>query len=78
MNVSIEFEGWNDSKSRRMVNTIFDTTLNIFSISDEEGISTNQAADVLAERRIATIKDIKSSYIGQVSTHRFPGRKKRH
>lgn len=77
MNVSIEFEGWNDGKSRRMINTIYDTALNIFNISDEQNISTSQAADFLAEQRIETIKNIKTSYIGQTS-HRFPGRKKRY
>ena len=35
MNVSIEFEGWTDAKARRMVDTIYDTTLKIFKISDE-------------------------------------------
>ena len=78
MNVSIEFEGWNDLKSRRMVDTIYDLTLNIFSIADEQGISVSKAADVLAERRIEAMKKIQTTYLGRGSDHRFPGTKVRH
>lgn len=76
MNVSIEFEGWSDTKSRRMIDKIFNTTLDIFNISELENIPTNVAADKLAERRIESIKNIKTSYLGNIN-HRFPGRKKR-
>jgi len=78
MNVSLEFEGWSDAKARRMVDTIFDTTLKIFALSDEKGIPVNQATDFLAEERIASIKRIKGNYLGRITgRHRFPGRKSR-
>lgn len=76
MNVSIEFEGWADSKSRRMVDTIYDKTLEVFRISDEQNIPVNKAADVMAEKRIESIKHIKHSYLGKVN-HRMPGQKRR-
>lgn len=76
MNVSIEFEGWSDAKSRRMIDKIYDTTLDIFKISEDENIAVYKATDRLAERRIEAIKNIKTSYMGRVSTHRFPGRKR--
>jgi leucine dehydrogenase len=76
MNVSIEFEGWSDSKASRMVDTIYDTTLKIFAISDEQNIPVYQATDYLAEKRLAAIKAIKGSYLGNLP-HRFPGRKSR-
>jgi leucine dehydrogenase len=76
MNVSIEFEGWSDSKSSRMVDTIYDTTLKIFSISEEQNIPVNKATDVLAESRLESIKNIKGKYLGNLG-HRFPGRKTR-
>jgi leucine dehydrogenase len=78
MNVSIEFEGWNDYKSRRVVDTIYDTTMNIFNIADEQNIPVNEATDVLAERRLSSIKNIQSTYLGRGSDHRFPGTKVRH
>ena len=77
MNVSIEFEGWSDTKSKRMVDTIFDTTLKVFNISDEQGIPVNKAADVLAEKRLESIRHIKSNYLGRSNTHRMPGQKRR-
>lgn len=76
MNVSIEFEGWSDTKSRRMIDSIYKTALDIFRISDEQNISCNRAADVLSERRIESIRKIKKSYLGNLQ-HRFPGRKRR-
>jgi leucine dehydrogenase len=78
MNVSIEFEGWNDGKSRRMIDTIYTTTLDIFKISDEQNIAVNKAADLLAERRLDAMKKIQTTYLGRGSDHRFPGSKERH
>ena len=77
MNVSIEFEGWSEDTAIRMVDSIFDTTLKIFSISDEQNIPVYQATDLLAESRIEAIKNIKGKYLGNLP-HRFPGRKTRH
>ena len=77
MNVSIEFEGWNDTKSRRMIDTIYDTTLNIYKISDEQNISVGKAADVLAENRLDSMRKIQTTYLGRGSDHRFPGSKNR-
>lgn len=77
MNVSIEFEGWADSKSRRMVDTIYDKTLEVFKISDEQNIPVNKAADVMAENRIAAMRNIKNGYLGNKISHRMPGQKRR-
>lgn len=77
MNVSIEFEGWADSKSRRMIDTIYDKTLDVFKISDEQNIPVNKAADVMAENRIAAMRNIKNSYLGVNYNHRMPGQKRR-
>ena len=76
MNVSIEFEGWSDDKSRRMVDSIYHTTLSVFKLADEMNISCNKAADLLSEKRIEAIRKIKKSYLGNLG-HRFPGRKRR-
>jgi leucine dehydrogenase len=76
MNVSIEFEGWADSKSRRMIDTIYDKTLEVFRISDEQNIPVNKAADVMAEKRIESIRNIKNAYLGKIN-FRMPGQKLR-
>jgi leucine dehydrogenase len=75
MNVSIEFEGWSEDKATRMVDTIFDTTLEIFKKSDKDGIPVYKATDLLAEQRIQSIRNIKGRYLGRLA-HRFPGRRK--
>jgi leucine dehydrogenase len=77
MNVSIEFEGWSAEKSTKMVDKIFDTTLRIFKMSDEQNIPVYKATDLMAEQRIDSIKNIKGKYLGNLG-HRFPGRKSRH
>ncbi len=76
MNVSIEFEGWSDTKSRRMIDKIYDTSLAIFKISEDEDIAVHTATDRLARRRIESISKIKTSFLGNIG-HRFPGRKNR-
>jgi leucine dehydrogenase len=77
MNVSIEFEGWSDNKASRMVDTIFDTTMRIFKISEEQNIPVYKATDILAESRVEAIKKIQGKYLGVSQNHRFPGRKNR-
>lgn len=77
MNVSIEFEGWADEKAKRMINTIYDTSLRIFELSEKEDIPVNAATDKLAEARIESIRKIKGRFAGTNATHRFPGRKHR-
>ncbi|PIP95013.1 MAG: leucine dehydrogenase [Bdellovibrio sp. CG12_big_fil_rev_8_21_14_0_65_39_13] len=76
MNVSIEFEGWSDTKATRMVDTIYDTTTKIFKLSEENNIPVYKATDLMAEKRIDAIKKIQGRYLGNIG-HRFPGRKKR-
>lgn len=76
MNVSIEFEGWSDFKAMRMIDTIYETAMEVFKISEEKDIAIHKATDILAESRIASIKKIQGSYLGQVSP-RLPWVKKR-
>ena len=76
MNVSIEFEGWSDNKASRMVDTIFDTTMRVFDISEDQNIPVYKATDILAETRLESIKKIQGKFLGD-NNHRFPGRKNR-
>lgn len=78
MNISIEFEGWSETKAVRLVDTIFETTQRVFKISDQQNIPVYQATNVLAESRLEAIKNIKGAYLGNTASHRFPGRKRRH
>jgi leucine dehydrogenase len=73
MNVSTEFEGWSHEKSERMVNTIFDTTLKIFKFSEENNLPVYKATDLMAEKRIESIRKLQGKFI-RSSSPRFPGR----
>ncbi len=76
MNVSIEFEGWSEEKAVRMVDTIYDTTMEVFGISEKQNIPVYQAANILAESRIEAIRKIQGGYVGKIiRRHSFPGRR---
>jgi leucine dehydrogenase len=55
INVSIEVEpgGYDEARSKRKVENIYDALKTVFRISRERGVSTNRASNVLAEERLA-------------------------
>jgi leucine dehydrogenase len=73
MNVSIEFEGYNRERAKRMMRTIYYNVSQIFKIATRDGITSWEAADRMAQERIETIGKIKLAYMGN-RPHRFPGR----
>jgi leucine dehydrogenase len=74
MNVSIEFEGYNRERAKRMMRTIYYNVSKIFQIAERDGIPTWKAADRMAEERITTIGKLKLPFMGRA--HRFPGRER--
>ena len=76
MNVYLEFEGWTINRATKMVDGIFDKTLEVFKLSDEQNIPVYRATDVIAERRIAAIKATKGTFLGHTKS-RFLGQKTR-
>jgi leucine dehydrogenase len=63
INVHHEIRGYNRDNVIRDVKKIYDRLLEIFKISDKEGIATQQAAKVFAMKRIETIGRIRSNFI---------------
>lgn len=61
--VADELQGYHRDRAFRKTAGIFDMLREIFSISRKEGIPTYRAADVLAERRIATMAGIQRIYV---------------
>lgn len=55
INVYGELAGWTRERSFRKADEIFDTILGVYQIAKEEGVFTYDAADKLAERRIAAV-----------------------
>lgn len=74
MNVSIEFEGYNRERAKRMMRTIYYNVSKIFQIAQRDGIPSWKAADRMAEERITTIGKLKLPFMGR--SHRFPGRER--
>jgi len=62
INVGIDYlGGWSKERVRRKVEKIYDTTLEIFSRSEEEDIPTQEAALDIANKRIRDIARLKST-----------------
>ncbi|GMV10538.1 MAG: leucine dehydrogenase [Gemmatimonadota bacterium] len=55
INVYSELAGWTAQRALRKADEIYDTTLGVFEIAREQGIPTYEAADRLAERRLAAV-----------------------
>ncbi len=63
INVANELEGYNQDRSTQQVEKIFDITREIFRIAKEEGVTTAEAADALAERRIRSVARMKATHV---------------
>lgn len=61
INVYAELEGYNKEESLRKTENIFNTTLEIFQLSEKENITTHRAAFNIAQNRIDTRKREKNS-----------------
>ena len=56
-------DGYNRERAMRKAGLIYDSIRKIIEISKRENISTAQAADILAESRIATIRGVKKVFV---------------
>lgn len=55
INVYSELAGWTRERALRKADEIFDTIIGVYEIAKEQGIHTYEAADRLAERRLAAV-----------------------
>jgi leucine dehydrogenase len=65
INVAIELQGYNADRAYAHVGKIYDNITNIFHIAERDGIASFEAADRLAEERIAAIGKVKAPYSKQ-------------
>ena len=63
INVADELEGYNADRAQKKVEGIYDIMRKIFAMSREFHIPTYQAADRMAESRIAAIKQVRSTFL---------------
>jgi leucine dehydrogenase len=73
MNVSLEIDGYNRERAMRMTRTIYYNLGKIFQISRRDGVPSFQAADRMAEERIASIAQVRRTFVGNAAP-RFLGR----
>ncbi len=58
INVYSELAGWSSARAFRKADEIYDTILKVYSIAKKDRIPTYQAADRLAEQRIAAVANM--------------------
>lgn len=63
INVSDELNGYNQSRAKKKVETIYDSLMRVFEISKRDNIPTNVAADRMAEERIASIRKSRNQFL---------------
>ncbi len=64
INVYGELEGWPQERAKRKAQEIYEVILKIFAIAARDGIPSFQAADRLAEERIASVVGLSKMWIG--------------
>ena len=63
INVNAELHGWSLERARNKAGEIYDTILRVFEIATEEKIPSYQAADRLAQHRIAAIAKVRQNFV---------------
>ncbi|MBA3344822.1 MAG: Glu/Leu/Phe/Val dehydrogenase [Gemmatimonadales bacterium] len=67
INVYGELNRWPTERAQKKAGEIYDTLLRIFEIARREGIPTYQAADRLAEQRIAAVAGLDKMWMGRTT-----------
>lgn len=63
INVADELQGYNPDRAMKKVETIYDNILKVFEIAKRDGIPSYQAADRMAEERIASLRQSRSTFL---------------
>lgn len=71
MNVFVELEGYSPDRAFEKTRKVYDNMLRVFEIAKRDNVSTNVAADRLAEERIRTIGRLKQRHPGKSSSRNF-------
>ena len=62
INVYSEYIGYNRENAMRDTQNIYDTTLKIFTLAEDQDVHTQKAATILAQKRIDAILGVQSTY----------------
>lgn len=67
MNVFVELEGYSSERAFEKTTQVYENLMQVFKISKDEGISTQRAADRLAEKRIKSIGQLRQHHHGRTA-----------
>lgn len=67
MNVFVELEGYSSERAYEKTTQVYENMMQVFQIAKEKNISTNLAADQLAERRLQKIGSIRQHHMGRMA-----------
>lgn len=67
MNVFVELEGYSRDRAFEKTTQVYDNLMQVFTISREEKIATQRAADRLAEKRIHAIGSLRQHHHGRMA-----------
>lgn len=65
MNVFVELEGYSPERVRAKTDSIYQNCMRVFDMAEAKKIPTHEAADFVAEERIATVGRLKSFFPGK-------------
>ena len=63
INVADELEGYHPERAKTKVENIYNIMLELYRVAEEQGIPSYQAADHMAESRIAQLKQVRSTFV---------------
>ena len=67
MNVFVELEGYSPERAKQKTNEVYNNLMEVFNIAEEEGITTNEAANRLAEKRLDSISSLRQHHRGRAA-----------
>lgn len=68
IHVADEWQGYRRERAYKKIETIYDNLLHVFAIARREGMATHEAADRLAEERIARMGKVRSNFLQHEKT----------
>ncbi len=63
INVNAEILGWSLERAKNKAGEIYETILRVFEIAKQQGIPSYEAADRLAEQRIAAVAKVRQNFV---------------
>ena len=67
MNVFVELEGYSSERAFEKTKRVYDNVMNVFKLAKEQNVSTHTAAQLLAEKRLKDIGELRQHHQGRTA-----------